>query len=66
MMSLMYPTLIPMVTETLHIRFEWFKPTEEEIKGLSTEMKEHVRKGGLDLRNIECSAIALGNCQDNH
>lgn len=28
--------------------YEWFKP--ESLRGYSPEMKEHIRKGGLDLR----------------
>jgi hypothetical protein len=31
-------------------QFEWFRPTGAEYDALSPEMKEHVDKGGLDLR----------------
>lgn len=30
--------------------YEWFKPMS--LKGLSPEMKEHIRMGGLELRKI--------------
>jgi hypothetical protein len=31
-------------------QFEWFKPIGSEYNKLSRAMKEHVDKGGLDLR----------------
>lgn len=30
--------------------YEWFRP--QSLKGLSPEMKEHIQKGGLELRKI--------------
>lgn len=38
------------VPQELPAQFEWFKP--ESLKGYSREMKEHIQKGGLDLREI--------------
>lgn len=32
--------------------YEWYKPTAEEIVGMSRAMREHVDKGGLDIRPI--------------
>jgi hypothetical protein len=29
---------------------EWYKPTGEEYKGLSKAFKEHIDKGGLNMR----------------
>ena len=34
--------------QELPAQFEWFKPAS--LKGYSPEMKEHIKKGGLDLR----------------
>ena len=31
-------------------RWEWFKPTERAIKRMTPEMQDHIRSGGLDLR----------------
>lgn len=32
------------------VDYEWFKPTK--LKGYSEEMKDHIRRGGLDSRPV--------------
>lgn len=34
--------------QSLPAQFEWFKP--KSLKGYGREMREHIRKGGLDIR----------------
>jgi hypothetical protein len=36
--------------QSLKPEYEWYKPIS--LKGLSPEMKEHVRMGGLELRQL--------------
>jgi len=31
---------------------EWYKPTDEEVSGLSKATQEHVKKGGLLMRRV--------------
>jgi hypothetical protein len=38
------------IEQAMEPEYEWFKPLS--LKGLSREMKEHVKKGGLELRKI--------------
>lgn len=38
------------IPQFLPAQYEWFKPTS--LKGYGREMKEHIRKGGLDLRKV--------------
>lgn len=44
--------------DTPEAAWEWFKPEGSEYRKLSKEMREHVDKGGLDIRK------ARGNPQD--
>lgn len=46
-----YNTPIP--TEPTH---EWYKPGPDEYHKASAEMKQHVDKGGLQLRDIRVAA----------
>jgi hypothetical protein len=39
-------------TDTPPAEWEWFKPEGTEYRKLSREMREHVDKGGLDIRKI--------------
>lgn len=36
--------------QSLTPEYEWYKPTS--LKGLSPAMKEHVKMGGLDIREV--------------
>lgn len=47
--SMMYPTKgdIPPLSAATH---EWYRPDEEELKGLCEANIEHVKRGGLLLR----------------
>lgn len=38
------------VDQTLTPEYEWYKPAS--LKGLSAQMKEHVKMGGLELRKL--------------
>lgn len=42
--------------ETPDAEWEWFKPTGSQYLKLSRDMREHVDKGGLDLRKIGSNA----------
>lgn len=57
-------------TDTPDAAWEWFKPTGSEYRKLSREMREHVDKGGLDLRKIRPAASTddapKGYYRDNH
>lgn len=39
------------VDQSLKPEYEWFKPAS--LKGYSGEMKEHLRKGGLEIRKLK-------------
>jgi hypothetical protein len=53
-----YSSFYPRGPKPAHIgepQWEWYKPTDEQLKahysgGLLEQMREHVAKGGLDLR----------------
>lgn len=47
MTSMMYR--VPQGADAL-VRYEWFKPSD--LKGYSAEMREHIKKGGLDHRPV--------------
>ena len=49
------------VPQELPARFEWFKPAS--LKGYSPEMQEHIRKGGLDLRERHITMRAVDGFQ---
>ena len=38
--------------------WEWFRPTGSEYRKLSREMREHVDKGGLDIRKIHGKEVS--------
>ena len=42
------------IPQFLPAQYEWFKP--KSLKGYGREMKEHIRKGGLDMREIQPTA----------
>ena len=46
------------IPQNLTAQFEWFKPAW--LKGYSREMKEYIRKGGLDLREVSLSIAHRG------
>ena len=43
--------------QTLIAEYEWFKP--KSLKGYNPEMKEHLRKGGLDMRRASTITTKL-------
>ena len=52
-------------------KWEWFRPTGIEYRKLSREMRDHVDKGGLDLRKIQSGVEKLddapkGYWRDKH
>lgn len=38
-------------SQDLTPEYEWFKP--KTLKGLSPQMREHIKRGGLELRKIK-------------
>lgn len=56
--------------DTPEHQWEWFKPTGSEYRKLSRPMREHVDKGGLDLRRRANSKPASdapnGYYRDSH
>lgn len=52
--SLMYPNqdaIPPRIREK--VRWEWYRPSKKEFKKLSSEMQDHVKRGGLVLREYK-------------
>lgn len=49
MSSAMYPKRLPIKYKPT---YEWYKPTGKAFKKLNSGMKDHVERGGLDLRPI--------------
>ena len=43
----------PYPDEELHIRWEWFMP--DDFSSYDEAMREHLEKGGLELRQVPCS-----------
>jgi hypothetical protein len=53
-----YSAMYPEGPRPKHIpppAWEWFKPTGSEYRKLSAAMKEHVDRGGLDIRKRKVS-----------
>lgn len=49
--SLGYPSG-PVPEELLPVRFEWYRPDQDEINTLEPSMIDHVSRGGLVLRPV--------------
>ena len=48
-----YSSFYPKAPRPFHIlapEWEWYKPTGKDFIRLSSEMKEHINNGGLDIR----------------
>lgn len=51
--SLMYPRPQPAPQRIIdEVEFEWFRPTPEEAREATLEMRKHILHGGLDLREL--------------
>lgn len=43
----------------LLLDWEWYKPTAAETAKLNHEMREHIERGGLDIRPLSAAGRAL-------
>ncbi len=63
--SLMYPSDPPPAEVLAAVRWEWFTPTGAAFRKLDAGMREHILKGGLELRKLtDDGRVALANQED--
>ena len=50
--SLMYPDAAPPPYVLAAVRWEWFRPSPRAVRRMEPGMRDHIERGGLDLRPL--------------